>query len=111
MGVQLELLNKRRKMTGGEEMARFLNMWYPAIGIIMVAATPAFAQQSTPWEMPEGSAHVVDMQGNMKVMKPSDRTMATLKKRAKPVPRGTVFFMNAGQLYMTQGSKSLFDNF
>jgi hypothetical protein len=108
MGVQVELLNKRRKMT---RRRRNGYMLYAVTGIMIVAATPAFAQQSTPWEMPEGSAQVVDMQGNMKVMKPSDKTMATLKKPAKPVPRGTVFFMNGGQLYMTQGSKSLFDNF
>jgi len=92
-------------------MSAFTKILYAIAAIAIAATTPSFAQQSAPWEMQEGSAHVVDMQGNMKVMKPSDKTMAILKKRAKPVPKGTVFFMNNGQLYMTQGSKSLFDNF
>lgn len=92
-------------------MSISMKMVYMVAGVAIAIATPSFAQQSTPWEMQEGSAHVVDMQGNMKVMKPSDKTMAILKKRAKPVPRGTILFMNNGQLYMTQGSKSLFDNF
>jgi hypothetical protein len=34
----------------------------------------------------------------MKMMNPTDKTMATLKTRAKPVPRGTVLFMNGGHL-------------
>ena len=92
-------------------MSAFTKMRYAIAAIAIPVTTPSFAQQSTPWQMEEGSAHVVDMQGNMKEMKPTDKTMATLKKRAKPVPRGTVFFMNGGHLYMTQGSKSLFDNF
>lgn len=92
-------------------MSVFTKMPYAIAAIAIAVTTPSFAQQSTPWQMEEGSAHVIDMQGTMKVMKPTDKTMATLKKRAKPVPRGTVFFMNGGHLYMTQGSKSLFDNF
>ena len=82
-----------------------------AAAIMLLFATPAFAQQGSPWEIQEGNAHVVDMQGKMKVMQPSDKTMAMLKKRARPVPKGMIFFMNNGQLYMMQGSKSLFDNF
>jgi anti-sigma-K factor RskA len=82
-----------------------------AAGIAALLATPAFAQQATPWELQEGRAHVVDMEGKMKVMQPKDKTMETLKKRAKPVSKGTIFFMNNGQLYQTQGSKDLFDDF
>jgi hypothetical protein len=35
--------------------------------------------------------------------------MAVMKKRAKPVPKRMVFFMNNGQLYMMQGKRSLFE--
>jgi hypothetical protein len=82
-----------------------------AVAIAAFLTTPSFAQQAAPWELQEGRAHVVDMEGKMKMMQPKDRTMETLKKRAKPVAKGTIFFMNNGQLYQTQGSKSLFDDF
>ena len=39
-----------------------------AAGITLVFAMPALAQQGNPWEMEEGTAHVVDMQGKMKKM-------------------------------------------
>jgi hypothetical protein len=74
-------------------------------------ATPSLAQQATPWEVQEGKAHVVDMEGKTKIMQPKGKTMEALKKRAKPVPKGTIFFMNNGQLYQSQGSKDLFDDF
>lgn len=82
-----------------------------AAGIAALLATPSFAQQPTSWELQEGKAHVVDMEGKMKVMQPKDKTMETLKKRAKPVPKGTIFFMNNGQLYQAPANKSLFDDF
>jgi hypothetical protein len=80
-----------------------------AATIAFAVATPAFAQQGEPWNMQEGKAYVVDMQGNMKMMQPKDQGMAMMKKRAKPVPKGMVFFMNNGQLYMMQGNRSLFE--
>ena len=52
---------------------------------------------------------MVDMQGQMRVMQPKDPSMAAMKRRARAVPRGTVFFMNDGRLYMMQGSRSLFE--
>jgi hypothetical protein len=82
-----------------------------ASGITLVMAMPAFAQQAGSWEMEEGTAHVVDMQGKMKKMQPSEKTMTMMKQRAKPVPKGTIIFKNNGQLYMMQGSKDLFNNF
>ena len=82
-----------------------------AAGITLVFAMPAFAQQGSNWEMEEGAAHVVDMQGKMKKMQPSEKTMTMMKQRAKPVPKGTIFFKNNGQLYMMQGQKDLFNNF
>jgi len=54
-------------------------------------------------------AYAVDMQGKMRVMQPKDPSMAAMKRRARAVPRGTVFFMNNGRLYMMQGSRSLFE--
>jgi hypothetical protein len=80
-----------------------------ASAIAFALATPALAQQGAPWDLEEGKAYVVDMQGKMKVMQPRDPGMAALKKRAKPVHRGTVFFMSNGQFYMMQGGRSLFE--
>ena len=80
-----------------------------AATITFAFVTSAFAQQGDPWDLQEGKAYVVDMQGKMKVMQPKDRGMAMMKKRAKPVPKGMVFFMNNGQLYMMQGNRSLFE--
>ena len=79
-----------------------------AAGITLVFAIPALAQQGNPWEMEEG---MVGMQGKMKKMQPSEKTMTMMKQRAKPVPKGTILFKNNGQLYMMQGRKDLFDNF
>jgi anti-sigma-K factor RskA len=91
-------------------MSRFTTT-LSAAGIAALLATPSIAQQATPWELQEGKAHVVDLEGKMKVMQPKDKTMETLKKRAKPVAKGTIFFMNNGQLYQAPASKSLFDDF
>jgi hypothetical protein len=70
---------------------------------------PASAQRGEPWELQEQKAYVVDMQGKMRIMQPKDPNMATMKRRARAVPRGMVFFMNNGRLYMMQGSRSLFE--
>jgi hypothetical protein len=80
-----------------------------AATIAVAVAMPAFAQQFDAWTLQEGKAYVVDMQGKMKMMQPKDPGMAMMKKRAKPVPKGMVFFMNSGQLYMMQGNRSLFE--
>ena len=72
-------------------------------------ATSAFAQQGDPWNLQEGKAYVVDMQGKMKVMQPKDQGLARFFISAMPVPKGMVFFMNNGQLYMMQGNRSLFE--
>jgi hypothetical protein len=80
-----------------------------AATVAFAVTTPALAQQGDTWNLQEGRAYVVDMQGKMKVMQPKDQGMAMMKKRAKPVPKGMVFFMNNGQLYMMQGTRSLFE--
>ena len=81
-----------------------------AATITFAGVTSAFAQQGASWDLQEGKAYVVDMQGKMKVMQPKDQGMAMMKKRARPVPKGMVFFMNNGQLYMMQGRRSLFES-
>ena len=60
-----------------------------------------------PWDLRERNAYVLDMQGKMwsKQMTTAGWNMAV--KNARPVPRGTVLFMNNGRLYMT--SRGMFD--
>jgi hypothetical protein len=43
----------------------------------------------------------------MKTMDITDKGMGMLMRRAKKVPRGTVFFMNNGQLYMASAASML----
>ena len=74
-----------------------------AATVAFAVATPALAQQGDTWNLQEGKAYAVDVQGNMKVMQPKDQGMAIMKKRAKPVPKGMIFFMNNGQLYSASG--------
>jgi hypothetical protein len=71
-------------------------------------ATVAFAGENNPWDMRDRTAYAVMMDGTMKSMDISDKGMAMLMRRAKKVPRGTVFFMNNGQLYMASAA-SMFD--
>jgi hypothetical protein len=75
-----------------------------AVTLAVAVATSASAQQGDPWTQQERKPYVADMQGNMKMMQPKDRG-----KRAKPVPKGMVFFKNNGQLYMMEGNRSLFE--
>jgi hypothetical protein len=76
-----------------------------ALGLAFV--TPSFAEEF-PWDMRNGMAYMIDMQGKMKMATISDKGTAMAMRRAKPVSRGTVFFMSNGQLYMTKNS-GLFD--
>ena len=61
-----------------------------------------------PWDIRDRTAYVVTMDGTMKTMAITDKGMAMLMKKAKKVPRGTVFVMSGGQLYMVNASK-MFD--
>jgi hypothetical protein len=71
--------------------------------------TSALAQGGLePWDIREHSAYFVTMDGKMMRMNVSDKGMATLMKTARKVPRGTVFVMSGGQLYMVNASK-MFD--
>ena len=71
------------------------------VGAATVAiASMALAQDNSPWDLKERMGYVVDMSGKMKIMSVSDKGMTMLMAKAKPVPHGTVIFMNKGQLYM-----------
>jgi hypothetical protein len=74
----------------------------------MAVVTGAAAQNLEPWDIREHSAYVIMMDGKMMRMAVGDKGMAMLMKNAKRVPRGTVFVMSGGQLYMVNASK-MFD--
>ena len=71
--------------------------------------TGAVAQNLEPWDIRDRSAYVVMMDGSMKVVRLGDKGMSMLMKNAKKVPRGTVFVMSGGSLYMVNAGK-MFDH-
>ena len=79
-----------------------------AAGMSMALLTGAVAQNLEPWDVRERSAYVVMMDGKMMRVNLGDKGMTMLMKGAKKVPRGTVFVMSGGQLYMVNASK-MFD--
>ena len=85
----------------------FIKSALVAGGMTLALMTGALAQLD-PWDIKERTAHVVMMDGTMKTVRLGDKGMAMLMKSAKRVPRGTVIFMNNGQLYMVNASK-MFD--
>lgn len=82
-------------------MSARMNAIYGAVAFI-AAATPAIAQDASPWDLRERNAYVLDMQGKMWSTRVGDKGMATMMRTARAVPRGTVFFTNNGRLYMAQ---------
>jgi hypothetical protein len=78
-----------------------------AAATVLVMATPAMAQETSPWDLRERNAYVMDMQGKMWSTRVSDRGMSMMMRNARAVPRGTVFFQTNGKLYMT--SRGMFD--
>jgi hypothetical protein len=80
-----------------------------AIGAAAAAmlATPAMAQDTSPWDLRERNAYVMDMQGKMWSTRVSDRGMTMMMRNARAVPKGTVFFMSNGRMYMA--SRGMFD--
>ena len=68
---------------------------------LMALAGPALAQGPEAWDLRERSAYVLDMQGKMWSTRMTTGAWTMAVKHARAVPRGTVFFMNNGQLYMT----------
>jgi len=79
-----------------------------AAGISMALLTGAVAQNLEPWDIREHTAYVNTMDGKTMRVSMSDKGMVTLMKGAKRVPRGTVFVMSGGQLYMINAAK-MFD--
>ena len=78
-----------------------------AAATVLVMATPAMAQETSPWDLRERNAYVMDMQGKMWSPRVSDRGMSMMMRNARAVPRGTVFFQTNGKLYMA--SRGMFD--
>ena len=79
-----------------------------AAGMSLALLTGAVAQNLEPWDIREHTAYVITMDGKTMRVSMSDKGMATLMKGAKRVPRGTVFVMSGGQLYMINAAK-MFD--
>jgi hypothetical protein len=86
----------------------FIKSALVAGGMMLSLGTHAMAQDNSPWDVRERTAYAVMMDGTMKTMTISDKGMKMLMKHARKVPRGTVFFMNNGQLYMASAA-SMFD--
>jgi hypothetical protein len=79
-----------------------------AAAAVTAMATPALAQDTSPWDLRERNAYVLDMQNKMwSTGKISPKGWAMMTKRARAVPRGTVFFMERGRLMMA--SSGMFD--
>jgi hypothetical protein len=78
-------------------------------GMSLALLTGALAQGGLEaWDIRERTAYFVMPDGKMMRMSVGDKGMAMLMKNAKKVPRGTVFVMSGGQLYMVNATK-MFD--
>jgi len=91
----------------------FIKTAVAAGGMSLAMLTGALAQGGgggglEAWDIRERSAYIVMMDGKMMRMSVGDKGMTMLMKGAKRVPRGTVFVMSGGQLYMVNASK-MFD--
>jgi hypothetical protein len=74
-----------------------------AAAAFLAVATPALAQDASPWDLRERNAYVLDMQGKMwSTQKIGPQGWAMMTRSAKAVPRGTVFFMSGGRLMMAR---------
>jgi hypothetical protein len=73
-----------------------------AAAVAAVMATPAMAQETTPWNLAERNAYVMDLQGKMWSMRVGDRSMAMMQRNARALPRGTVIWQDNGRLYMAR---------
>jgi hypothetical protein len=70
--------------------------------MLAAISTPALAQETTPWNLAERNAYILDMQGKMWSTRVSDRGMAMMTKSARALPRGTVIWQSNGRLYMAR---------
>jgi len=69
---------------------------------MLAVATPVMAQDASPWDLRDRNAYVLDMQGKMWSKAISQKGWSMMTRTARAVPRGTVFFMQNGQLYMAR---------
>lgn len=69
---------------------------------MVAVATPAMAQENSPWDLRDRNAYVLDTQGKMWSTRVGDRGAAMIMRNARAVPRGTVLFMNNGRMYMAR---------
>ena len=79
-----------------------------AAAALLAMATPALAQDASPWDLRDRNAYVLDMQGKMWSKPQTTATWSmAMMTRTPPYRRGTVLFMNNGRLYMA--SRGMFD--
>jgi hypothetical protein len=71
-------------------------------------ALPANAEGGEGWAMHERMLYAVDMAGHLDSFKMTDKAKG-MTGRAHRVPKGTVFFMKDGSLYMMQMNGPNFD--
>jgi hypothetical protein len=64
---------------------------------LFAMASPALAQDTSPWDLRERNAYVLDMQGKMWSTRVGDKGMTMMMRHARAVPRGTVFFTSNGK--------------
>ena len=76
-----------------------------AVALVAMAA-PAMAQDTSPWDLRERNAYVLDMQGKMWSTRVNDKGMAMMMRRAKAVPRGTVFFTNNDKRFLHERNQT-----
>ena len=79
-----------------------------AAALTLTLVSGAVAGENNPWDMRDRTAYAVTLDGSMKSMDISNKGMTMLMRHARRVPRGTVLFMNNGQLYMASAA-SMFD--
>jgi hypothetical protein len=65
-------------------------------------ASPALAQDASSWDLRDRNAYVLDMQGKMWSKPITQNGWTMMTRSARAVPRGTVLFMQNGQLYMAR---------
>ena len=73
-----------------------------AAAALMAVTAPAMAQDTSPWDLRDRNAYVLDMQGKMWSTRASAKGWTIMTRSARAVPKGTVFFMNNGELYMAR---------
>lgn len=73
-----------------------------AAAAVLAMVSPAMAQDASPWDLRDRNAYVLDMQGKMWSKQVGTKGWTMMTRSARAVPKGTVFFMDNGQLYMAR---------